>query len=188
VTWDAKHPRLGLLIQNREPKKAAVRIQEWRRSDAGKKLRFVDAESHGTPYRYTRIDGVDPRWLEPAYGFVGRNLALGSSRDVLASFLDTDAPKLEEKPAFGGLFARLGRDLRVALYLRPGVLVRWLDTAGGPAAASSPARAPLADLSRRVQGVAAGLGLVDRRRLQLTLVLARVPGPGVDSGAGGATP
>ena len=41
-------------------------------------------------------------------------------------------------------------------------------------------------ITGRVQGVAAGLGLVDRRRLQLSLVLSRAPGEGVDSGAGGA--
>lgn len=186
VTWDAKYPHLGLLLQNREPKKAALRIQEYRRSEAGEKLRFVDALVHGTRVRYTRIDGVDPRWLEPAYGFVGRNLALGTSREMLAHFLDDRAPKIEEEPAFGGLFARLGRDLRAALYLRPRVLLRLLEVAGEQGVADAPARAPLEALASRVQGAAAGLALVDRERLQLTLVLSRVPGEGVDSGAGGA--
>lgn len=203
-TWDAREPRLGLLVRTREPKRAVAAIREFRASEAGRKLRFADTAFGGVPVRYTRLDGVDPRWVEPAYAFVGSSLCLASHRSLLERLLEPGAPKLEEVPALGGLFARLGANLRLVAYVVPGILPR-LAALRGRAQAADPGAArgaapggeaaptglePLEELAQRVQSLAVGAGL-EGDRLRLGLVVTRTPAvaeqpPGVDSEAAGA--
>jgi hypothetical protein len=181
-TWDARQPRIGILIQGRDAKAAIGAIRHYRATDVGKKMHFADATAFGVPYRYTRLDGVDPRWVEPAYGFVGTSLCIASARSLLERLLDDKAPKIEETSAFGGLFARLGRDLRLAAYLDPAVLPRFVGLlqklAGSrtqdPRGATplDAAHKKLEALATRVSGMALGAGLIGGQELHLELVVS----------------
>lgn len=179
ATWDTRTPRAGVLIQGRDPKAAVGAIRRYRATEVGKKLRFVDGEAAGVPYRYTRLDGVDPRWLEPCYGFVGPSLCLATSRTLLERLLDEAAPKIEETPAFGGLFSRLGRDLRLAAYLTPsllprlqGLLLRASGRAPAPGSPEERAARVLGRFSEQVRGLALGAGLARGEELRAAMVLS----------------
>ncbi len=181
ATWDSQVPHFGTLIQSRRPKGAVAQIQRYRASEIGKKLRFADAEAFEIPYRYTRLDGVDPMWLEPSYGFVGRSLGITSSRKLLESFLDSHAPKLEENTALGGVFSRLGREVRVLFQLDPAVLPRVADfLARSKQAAGQPidpqqqmrTQAPLEAFSKMVHQMALGIGVLDQAQLRASLVFS----------------
>jgi hypothetical protein len=164
------------MIQGRDAKAAIGAIRRYRASDVGQKMRFVDAQVGDVPYRYTRLDGVDPNWLEPAYGFVGPNLCITSARSLLERLLDEEAPKIEETPAFGGLFSKLGKNLRLAAYLDPAVLPRLQQLlakmAPGAKTQDPAASKPLEAFSQGVSGLALGAGLRDQKELRVALVIS----------------
>ncbi len=185
VTWDVREPRVGLLLGHRSAKKAAGAVERFHQSEAGRRLAFVDGTVHGLRYRYTRLDGVDPRWLEPAYGFHRGYLVLASARSLLFALSDPGSPRLEEHPALSGLVARLGEGMRMATLVDPTLLVRAMDLAidaGGPSPAKAEARARFADLSTRCRGIAMGLGADREGTLRLVLSTELRGDPAAEAG------
>lgn len=166
-TWDTGAPELGMLLGQHSPRKTIKRIQEFRRSETGKRLTFVDRSAHGVQYRYTRLDGVDPKTAEPSYGFLHGFLGMTSTRALFERLADPGAPKLDESVGFSGLLARLGPDLRAYLDLSPALFTRF------PVPDS--ARQSLEDFSARVDRVSLGFGMLPEGRIQATGLVRFLP-------------
>lgn len=175
LQWDARWPRLSLLLGNRSPKRAALAVQRFQSGEVGRKLRFVDEEAHGVPYGYTRLEGEDPARLEPAYGFLPGSLLVASHRDHLLEFLDPGVSRLEVAPAMGGVLSRLGRHLGAAGYVRTSLL-RHLARLGGEGSPLGAALEHLQGLAERVEAVAGGVGLVPEEGLRAVVVVTAHPG------------
>lgn len=177
VVWDAREPDGTLLLATRDPKRAAAAVQRFHQTGPGARLTFVGGNVHGSEFRYTRLDGVDPRWLEPTYGFHGGYLALASRRPAFEAMADPGGEKLESREAVAGLAAAMGERVALALFLDPAVLPR---VAGLGQGTRSGAIGVLERLAETLSGLALGVGPGPHGGLEAVLVLVRPASTGED--------